>query len=40
MGNYSGEKSELYKKYVSDELYYNAKDLAMQDYLEFVNKDL
>ncbi|MBR1753797.1 hypothetical protein IJ732_03090 [bacterium] len=40
MGNYSGDRSELYRKYVSDDLYDNAKDLAMQDYLEFVNKDL
>ena len=39
MGYYSGERTEIYRKYVSDGLYESAKDLAMEDYLEFIDKD-
>ncbi len=38
LGNYSGERTELHKELISDELYDNAKDLALKDYLEFVDK--
>ena len=39
MGNYSGDRTELHKKYVSDEMYEKTKDSAMDYYLEFVNVD-
>ena len=39
MGNYSGDLTELYKKYVDMNLYENAKELSLQDYAEFTNKD-
>lgn len=39
MGNYSGERSEYHKKYISDKLYNSAKDIAMKYYLDFVEKD-
>ena len=40
MGNYSGQRNDIYNKFISDELYNSAKELAMKSYLEFVNKDL
>lgn len=39
MGNYSGEMSELYKKYVDMDLYNNAKDISFEEYAVFNNKD-
>ena len=39
MGNYSGDLTELYKKYVDMKLYENAKELSLEDYAEFTNKD-
>ncbi len=39
MGNYSGDLTELYKKYVDMNLYENAKELSLEDYAEFTNKD-
>ena len=39
MGNYSGERTELHKKYISEEAYNTTKDTAMNYYLEFVNVD-
>ena len=39
MGNYSGDRTDLHKKYVSDEMYDSTKENAMNYYLEFVDKD-
>ncbi len=39
MGNYSGDLTDLYKKYVDMNLYENAKELSLKDYAEFTNKD-
>ncbi|MDR1168339.1 MAG: hypothetical protein LBK53_05565 [Heliobacteriaceae bacterium] len=39
LGNYSGERTELHKKFISDEFYAAAKDKAMEYYLAFVDKD-
>ena len=39
MGNYSGERTELYKKFIDDKFYNSTKDEAMKYYLEFVDKD-
>ena len=39
MGNYSGDLTDLYKKYVDMNLYDNAKDLSLKDYAVFTNKD-
>lgn len=39
MGNYDGTVSELHKKYISKELYDNAKEDALNYYLDFVEKD-
>ena len=39
MGNYSGDLTELYKKYVDMKLYENAKELSLKDYAVFTNKD-
>lgn len=39
MGNYSGEQTELHKKYISENFYNNAKEIAMEYYLKFVEKD-
>ena len=38
LGNYSGDRTELHKKYISDEIYNSCKDLAMDYYLKFVEK--
>lgn len=37
MGNYSGELTDLYKKYIPNEFYESSKDKAMKSYLEFIN---
>jgi len=39
LGNYSGERTELHKKYIDDKFYNSAKDKAMKYYLSFVDKD-
>jgi len=39
LGNYSGERTELHKKFIADDFYANAKETALDYYLEFVNKD-
>lgn len=39
MGNYSGDLTELYEKYVDMELYKNSKELSLKDYALFTNKD-
>ena len=39
LGNYSGERTEIHKKYIPNEIYQNAKDMAMEYYLAFVEKD-
>ena len=39
LGNYSGERTELHKKLISDDFYENSKETALNYYLEFVDKD-
>lgn len=39
MGNYSGERTELHKRFINDKFYNSTKDEAMKYYLEFVDKD-
>ena len=39
LGNYSGERTDLHRQLISEELYKNCKDLAMEYYLAFVDKD-
>ncbi len=39
LGNYSGDVTELYKKYISEDFYNKTKDKAMDYYLKFVDKD-
>ena len=39
LGNYSGERTALHKQLISEKLYNNCKDLAMEYYLTFVDKD-
>ena len=39
MGNYSGFRTEIHKKYIDDNFYNSAKDKAMDYYLAFVDKD-
>ena len=39
MGNYSGDRTELHKKFIDDKFYNNSKELAMKYYLDFVDKD-
>lgn len=38
LGNYDGTRTTLHKKFISEEFYENTKDLAMDYYLEFVDK--
>ena len=38
LGNYSGERTELHKKLISEEFYENSKENALEDYLKFVEK--
>ena len=38
LGNYSGERTELHKKLVSDSFYENSKEIALDYYLKFVDK--
>ncbi|MBR3889731.1 hypothetical protein IKJ53_04385 [bacterium] len=39
LGNYSGERTDLHKKLISDEFYENSKEIALNSYLKFVDKD-
>lgn len=39
LGNYSGERTDLHKQFISDEFYNNSKEIALEDYLKFVEKD-
>lgn len=39
LGNYSGDRTELHKKFIDDKLYNSTKEDAMEYYLQFVNKD-
>lgn len=39
LGNYSGERTELHRKAITDEFYENSKETALNYYLEFVDKD-
>ena len=39
LGNYSGELTELYQKYISKIYYETVKEKSMKKYLEFTNKD-
>lgn len=39
MGNYSGDLTALYEKYVNMDLYKNAKEISLKDYAVFTNKD-
>ena len=39
MGNYSGDLTELYKKYVPMNLYETAKEVSAKKYQEFTDKD-
>jgi len=38
LGNYSGERTELHRKYISDDFYNSSKETALNDYLKFVEK--
>ncbi len=38
LGNYEGDRTELYNKFITDEMYHNAKETALNDYLKFVDK--
>ena len=38
MGNYSGDRTELHKKFIPDDFYAKTKDMAMDYYLAFVDK--
>ena len=39
LGNYSGERTEIHKKFINNEFYASAKEKAMNYYLAFVGKD-
>ncbi|MBR1907654.1 hypothetical protein IJ818_01810 [bacterium] len=39
MGNFSGDRTEIHKKYISEEMYDKTKDKSMEYYLEFVNDE-
>ena len=39
LGNYSGERTELHKDLISEDFYNNSKEIALDDYLKFVEKD-
>lgn len=39
LGNYSGERTDLHKKLISDEFYEKSKETALNSYLKFVDKD-
>lgn len=39
MGNYSGDRTEWHKKFISEDFYNKTKEEAMKYYLDFVDKD-
>ena len=39
LGNYSGDRTELHRKLISEDFYEKAKDIALDYYLKFVDKD-
>ena len=39
LGNYSGDRTELHKKFIPEDFYNKTKDEAMKYYLAFVEKD-
>ena len=39
LGNYSGERTKLHKELISEEFYNNSKEIALNHYLKFVEKD-
>lgn len=39
LGNYSGDLTDLYKQIVSMDLYENAKEISLEKYQEFTDKD-
>ena len=39
LGDYSGNRTELHKKFIPDDFYQSTKDKAMDYYLAFVDKD-
>ena len=39
LGNYSGDRTELHKKFIPQDFYENSKETALNYYLNFVNKD-
>lgn len=39
MGNYDGTRTAFHKKYISQDLYDNSKEIALNHYLAFVDKD-
>ncbi|MBS4759322.1 MAG: hypothetical protein KHX03_01320 [Clostridium sp.] len=39
MGNYPGDLTNIYKKYVDMDLYNNSKDISFEEYSIFTNKD-
>ena len=39
LGNYSGERTELHKQFIDEDFYNNSKEVALDDYLKFVEKD-
>ena len=39
LGNYSGDRTELHKKFIQEEFYSKSKDIALDYYLDFVAKD-
>ena len=39
LGNYSGDRTELYEEFIPQEYYAKSKDIAMDYYLKFVDKD-
>lgn len=38
LGNYSGERTELHKKLISEDFYEKSKEIALEYYLKFVDK--
>ena len=38
LGNYSGDRTELHRELISDDFYEKSKDIALEYYLNFVDK--
>jgi hypothetical protein len=39
MGNYSGSLNDVYKKYIDEDFYKNAKEASLKAYAYFTGKD-